>query len=259
MAQTETPGASTTPMLYLEIVRGNTEFPNRPVFEGVFLIGSGSNCDLRLGGPETPAVHSILRAEAAGVHIESLSRKPALRVNGQPCERAELDNGDSVQIGSIRLVARFQAMPAVAVEAQEIVMDEDLTALNCEELLTLLEGDLALVEDHNARQAAGVERLVEAATSFEANGGTAGLEPLRIVDPDEELHDSHAEAEQLVVALNRIADDLNLRVDHLRKKEEVYAEAAEDLLAMQNRFASLLERVLARLESREGETHRRSA
>lgn len=258
MVRTLSVSENAEPMLYLEITRGATEFPNRPVYEGVFLIGSGSNCDLQIGGADTPAVHSIVRADAGDVHIESLSRKPALRVNSQPCERAELRDGDLIQIGSIQLAARFQSMPMAATAPVPVEADEDLSSLNCEDLLTLLEQDLALVDEHHARQAAGAERLIDAAVNFEENGGAAGIEPLRIVDPSEELHDTHAEAEQLVVALNRIADDLNLRVDHLRRKEEVYSDAAEELLAMQNRFASLLERVLVRLDEKNRE-QRRSA
>lgn len=256
---------SNEPKLYLEIVKGSTEFPNRPVYEGVFLIGSGSNCDLRIGGSNTPAVHSILRADDGNVHIESLSRKPALRVNSQPCEAATLNDGDHIQVGSIQMIARFQplAIPAtlpipVAVQKPAEEVPTDIANLSAEQLLTLLEQDIALVENHVVSQNAAADRLVDAALDHDADEVTPSEEAVSIVDSDPQLQDTHAEAEQLIVALNRIADDLNLRVDHINKKEEVYAEAAEDLLAMQNRFASLLERVLERLEAHQA-PRRRSA
>ena len=252
------------PMLYLEIVRGATRFPNRPVYEGVFLIGSGSNCDLRLGGPDTPAVHSVVRAEPGNAHIESLSRKPVLRVNGNPCERVELRNGDRIQIGSIQMVAKFQNIESAPEMTIEEPTAQDLSSMSAEQLIGLLEEDLALIEEDRQRRATGAELLLEAARQASipevaVSTPTADDGNLRIVDPDEELHDDQAEAEQLIVALNRIADDLNTRVDHIRRKEEVYSEAAEDLLAMQNRFANLLERVLARLDEKDREQRRRSA
>lgn len=261
MSETQKP--MDNPMLYLEIVRGATRFPNRPVYEGVFLIGSGSNCDLRLGGPDTPAVHSVVRAEPGNVHIESLSRKPVLRVNGHPCERIELRSGDRIQIGSIQMVAKFQTVPAAPSMTVEEPAVQDLSAMSAEQLIGLLEEDLALVENDQQRRETGAEMLLEAAR--QASIPEIPMQPakeesnLRIVDPDEELHDDQAEAEQLIVALNRIADDLNTRVDHIRRKEEVYSEAAEELLSMQNRFANLLERVLARLDAKDREQQRRSA
>ncbi|MFK7817237.1 MAG: FHA domain-containing protein [Planctomycetaceae bacterium] len=250
------------PTLYLEIVKGSTRFPNRPVYEGVFLIGSGSNCDLRIGGPDTPAVHSVVRAEKGDVHIESLSRKPVLRVNGSPCERVELRNGDRVQIGSIQMVAKFQSVPVAPVMPVEEAGPADLASMSAEQLIGLLEQDLALVEDASRHESNGAELLLEAARRTAGASAPEVQEDdrnLRIVDPDEELHDSQAEAEQLIVALNRIADDLNTRVDHIRRKEEVYTDAADDLLAMQNRFADLLERVLQRLDEKQQPPQRRSA
>lgn len=245
------------PMLYLEIVRGSTRFPHRPVYEGVFLIGAGSNCDLRIGGEETPAVHSIVRAEADDVHIECLSRRPVLRVNGNPVERSPLSDGDTIQIGAIQMVARFQLTPTVGAMSQPA--PEDLQTLSAEQLIDLLEEDLTLVEQDEAARQSGAELLLDAAmkAAIVPADEADDESPLRVLDPDEELHDEHAEAEQLIVALNRIADDLNLRVDRLRKKEEIYSEAAEELLEMQNRFSRLLERVLERLDRRD--EHRRSA
>lgn len=244
------------PMLYLEIVKGATRFPNRPVYEGVFLIGSGPNCDLRLGGSETPAVHSIVRAAADDVHIESLTRRPSLRVNGSPCERAGLRDGDRIQIGSIQMIARFRLVPSAPVMMQP--NPDQVSELTAEQLIDLLEEDLALVEEHDSTAAAGAEMLLDAAMKAAIERPDEIHSEVHVIDPDDDLQDSHAEAAQLVVALNRIADDLNSRVDHLRRKEEVYSEAAEELLAMQNRFSGLLERVLERLDSG-SEERRRSA
>lgn len=260
-AMTDMRSPKENPRLYLEIVKGSTQFPNRPVYEGVFLIGAGTNCDLRLGGTDTPAVHSVVRAEDGEVHIESLSRKPVLRVNGNPCERTVLMSGDRIQIGSIHMVARFQTM-AVEAALNPVVMKDDreagnLKAMSASELIDLLEHDLSLVEEHDTNRVAGAERLLDEALR-RTEDVAAGDHGLRIVDPDEDLRDTHAEAEQLIIALNRVADDLYSRVDNLRQTEEVYSEAAEELLAMQNRFASLLERVLVRLEAKD-QQQRKSA
>src|SRR3712207_3653250 len=44
------------PLLYLEVSRGRTGFPLRPVRTPRFLIGSAEACQLRLGGSEMPAL-----------------------------------------------------------------------------------------------------------------------------------------------------------------------------------------------------------
>ncbi|MBL8820192.1 MAG: hypothetical protein JNL58_29485 [Planctomyces sp.] len=92
---------------YLRIAEGDTRFPIRPVPEGDFLIGSGPDCDLRLGDGLLPPLHSILRVSDTSASCALMVRRPELIVNGDPVRKADLFDGDLLEIGPYRFVFRF--------------------------------------------------------------------------------------------------------------------------------------------------------
>ena len=69
--------------LTLEICRGRTRFPERPVAGPRFFIGSGEGCDLRLGGDLLPSIHSLIQTRGEGLFLEPIAANPPLLVNGQ--------------------------------------------------------------------------------------------------------------------------------------------------------------------------------
>src|SRR4051812_40972215 len=83
-----------SPLLCLEVCRGTTQFPRRPFPAGRFLIGAGAECDMRLGGSEMPALHSILQVDARGMTIEAVAQAPQLKLNGKVTQGARLRVGD---------------------------------------------------------------------------------------------------------------------------------------------------------------------
>ena len=54
---------------YLRLADGERRFPFRPIATGLFLIGQGPGCDLRLGVPDIPSIHSALHMEKSSGEI----------------------------------------------------------------------------------------------------------------------------------------------------------------------------------------------
>ena len=61
--------------LVLEICRGRTDHPLRPVQSPRFLIGSSPRCDLRLGGAEIPPLHTLIFVDGADIWVEAMASR----------------------------------------------------------------------------------------------------------------------------------------------------------------------------------------
>lgn len=108
------PAAELTQRLVLEITRGRTRFPLRPVAAERFLIGAAVTCDLRLGGPLMPALHSIIHTADGCSELDAISAVPALKINGKTVDHALLNDGDRIEIGDVELTARLVAQAEFA-------------------------------------------------------------------------------------------------------------------------------------------------
>jgi len=108
------PAAELTQRLVLEITRGRTRFPLRPVAGERFLIGAAVTCDLRLGGPLMPALHSIIHTADGCSELDAISAVPALKINGKTVDHALLNDGDRIEIGDVELTARLVAQAEFA-------------------------------------------------------------------------------------------------------------------------------------------------
>lgn len=183
---------------YLRFAEGDTRFPIRPVPEGDFLIGSGPDCDLRLGDGLLPPLHSILRVSATSASCALMVKRPELVVNGDPVRKADLFDGDLLEIGPYRFVFRFvgeqgrialdtltvtghssgRAVPAVgSMSAAELVHElelemEQISALN----RSCQQGVAELMSALNALPNAGHEQGFAPATSHYENSDPAALE-----------------------------------------------------------------------------------
>ncbi len=65
------------------------------------------DCDLILGDPLVPAVHSYILLTATDVRIRHLGFAPDLRVNGTQQELVTLHDEDSIEIGCFSFLARI--------------------------------------------------------------------------------------------------------------------------------------------------------
>jgi hypothetical protein len=90
--------------MWLEIRKGRTGFPLRPISGDRFLIGAGSHCHLQLGGDSMPMLHSLLVIDGKRAYLEAVVPTPALQVNGQARRAVELVDEDHVTIGEFEFV-----------------------------------------------------------------------------------------------------------------------------------------------------------
>jgi hypothetical protein len=90
------------PHAWLQVARGGTRFPLRPVCTSRFLIGAGTNCHLQLGG-DIPLLHSLLLREFDGWAIEAIAPHPVLLVNLSETRHCRLEPDDVVTIGPFEL------------------------------------------------------------------------------------------------------------------------------------------------------------
>lgn len=252
-----------SPPLLLEIERGRTRFPLRPVRSNRFLIGSGANCDLRLGG-HMPLLHSILLVEGNEVTLEAVSPVPPLKVNGHEVETARLRDGDRIELGSFEIVVRrpeFGIAPQTAENPEADDSDDfagaDPASMSAAELVAAIEREEALVDEYEQGVSDGAAALLQAALSRPREAPA-----VKLADPPAAPTGSRRrsaaeervlrELEQAIARLDDFTRRLEERSQRLARREEGYAEAATVLLETQAKLAEQVEalcRKVASLES----------
>jgi hypothetical protein len=95
------------PDVELLIAVGRARQRVRRVIGPVFLIGSSMDCDLILGDPLIPSVHSYILLTPTEVRIRHLGFAPELRINGACLELAALQDADAIEISSFTFLARI--------------------------------------------------------------------------------------------------------------------------------------------------------
>ena len=98
----------------LQLADNGRRIPFRALTPGLFLIGSGPSCDLRLGESGVPSLHSMIRVDETGAQIALLCAGPPLLVRGAEVPCADLADGDSLEIGGFRAVYRSVLPPIAA-------------------------------------------------------------------------------------------------------------------------------------------------
>lgn len=99
---------SSEPSVELVITSGRARNRIRKVVGPVFLIGSSMDCDLILGDPLVPSVHSYVLTTTCGVRLRHLGELPAVRVNGQVLEVTQLEDQDQIEIGPFSFLVRLE-------------------------------------------------------------------------------------------------------------------------------------------------------
>lgn len=173
--------ASINDRMWLEVRRGRTRAPRRPVRTRRFLIGAGSNCQLQLGGDDVPILHSILLIDEDGAQIDAVVPAPELYVNGVPQRAATLRDGDVITIGKFEFAVHVQ-QPADADGAERNLPaeepdspfgEEDLSELSAAALVERLESELRRIEQFRCSRETGAAALLQAARR---HGGEEGDE-----------------------------------------------------------------------------------
>lgn len=252
---------------WVEIVRGRTSFPHRPVRGDRFLIGAGSQCDLQLGGPEIPMLHSLIVVHPRGVTLEAFAPTPDLLVNGEKRRSVTLRHHDLVEIGRVEL--RFHNPAEVAPlptqldgVPDEVPVDDpslaDPIALTAEELTDLTEttsaGDMTLD--------ALVERLEEERQAAQeladrrASGAAALLDAIRRAgeadDAPVETTESAEEPEVDALPMQVVDAELEERERQLLALEETLAARAAGLALVQDRLVEQIGQIREQVRQLEG-------
>lgn len=155
---------------WLEVRRGRTQFPHRPLIASRCLIGSGSNCHLQLGG-EVPMLHSLLVLQEGQWTLEVVAPEPTLFVNGEACRHRALSVGDRIQLAEFEfaLCRGEKGVPkpdrrrphhqAFMVQS----LREETAGLTASELLERLESELSAIELYEQGRQQGAMALLDAA------------------------------------------------------------------------------------------------
>ena len=155
--------------MWLEIRKGRTGFPLRPISGDRFLIGAGSHCHLQLGGDTMPMLHSLLVIDGKRAYLEAVVPTPALQVNGQARRAVELVDEDHVTIGEFefvfhRLVSSEPAAGAAeALPSAEQTTYENLMQMSVPQLVARIEDEVREIHAFEAGREAGASALLEAA------------------------------------------------------------------------------------------------
>ena len=160
---------------YLRIADGNRRFPFRPVSSGMFLIGQGPSCDLRLGMSGIPSIHSVIQLNEESAEIIRVADRPALIVNGEAVERSQLCHGDVVEIGDVRLAFHRCHSPAVAASPGQ---PDGTGVLEVHEIVANLESEIALITSADS----GLEQIQDLLRAANLAGSGQHAETLRFAD-----------------------------------------------------------------------------
>lgn len=217
---------------WIEIQRGRTRFPKRPFVRDRFLIGSGSNCDLQLGGTGIPILHSLIIREPLGLRIEAMTTAPPLYVSGWPVRETLLKEGDTLSIGPFTLIVHLPVAAAaeaetgyepldvaalVAQQAQDEAEAAALAGLSASELVDRIASELMRIDSQDEASRASLAALVQAAMGSQGEA-------------------SDAELTRVIAELEAAAREITSRSQQLQVREQDLAARAEEVLRMQERL-----------------------
>ena len=249
------PASTSAAPIWIEILRGRTQYPRRPLEAERFLIGAGSSCHLQLGGEGMPFLHSLIVRTADGVLVEAFVPWPELRVNGDAVKSAALQQGDVVSIGGVEFAVHLEssleidhADPLLAPVPLDLAdaEAEDIATLSASELVARIEAEEQEVEAFESRRQVGAAAILAAIRQH------API-PREVAAPLE------TDAESVLLAdLSSLSQELEERLAALRQQEDVQRTRAESLLSAQDKLAEQL-RLAAQSLAREQTRTRASA
>jgi hypothetical protein len=251
--------------LVLEICRGRTEHPLRPVQSPRFLIGSSPRCDLRVGSAEIPPLYALIFVDGSDIWLESMAPSLPLRVNGRTETSVRIADGDRISIGPIELVAHVPAGTLAAVPVAEnleigLELEEEAEGppasdLSAKELVERIEAATELVNEFEERQRLGIEALQSAvesrlqrATSASPEAEVSGSALLPIAGAVRQPEGRPlVDLESLVVQLSAVVGELEKRSGAESRREAEYLDAVSTLFETQDRLSRQLEILLRRV------------
>lgn len=267
-----------SPRYSLEIVKGKTKFPVRPLQGDRLTIGAGTCCGLQISGQSMPILHTVIHIEEGEVTIEAIAPQPRLLLNGIPRHTSLLSDGDVIAIGPIEFVFRqVQSQSAMSISRAELsgspaetsapitpdkrdhpmTNETILKDLSASELVDLIEQDFQMIEQYETRREQGAAALLSRVHQLK-DEQELEQDQLSI----EEQSDLMADLETMMEELTKFSAELQQRADQLTSRERQYEAAAASLLETQEKLSSQLDQTLDHVgsirkdESEDGGSHR---
>ncbi len=263
-------GSSSFPVS-LRIISGKSEHKLRPIVVDRFLIGAGSTCQLQLGAPNIPMVHSVIIKQPEGFRIHSLVSGPELRVNGHIIRSGALADGDVIEIAPYRfgfqqqnspspITLPFESeseAPATELLQEDMISDDeheeevDLEMLSASELVDLIEQEMQFVDEAEDHRREAAKNLFQEITSRADRMKAEQQTPEESLEVDEEY-----EILQTLAELSENLEDCQSQLNSAPWQDESHIRS---LLSTQEKLLSRLDDAINWLQSTRDDGHKRSA
>ena len=259
------------PILVLEVLRGATRYPRRPVLTDRFLIGGSPACDLHLGSDNLPPYHSLVVHEDGAYRWETVMPEPAVLHNSKIEDWFELRDGDRVRIGEFELAVHLELIEEVAASAgiqaatrdaadtiafQDRSVYEMVSKMSAEDLVDRLEREMSAVDHVEQRQKLGAKALLHAARERVASTAP----PSRVAATAEDTIDKGIAS--VGESFNRFAFSMQRALDAIRNGEAAGTELIETALTAHAELAIQLRSLQAEIsaeDTREAASQRSAA
>lgn len=220
---------------YLRLADEERKFPFRPISSGLFLIGQGPGCDLRLGFEEMPPIHSAIQMSESRAELTKIAESPDLLVNGEPVDHALLEHGDLIEVGDVRL-AFFLCNHSAAPAAERPVEHSKLSA---RQLIDGLEFELDLL-DADSNRTDRISELLKAAQ--QAVDACQFAQTIRFADyaAKKAAPEVATQSDSYLQVLNRLSSQ-ETRLDEI-------CNVLEQVVHQQQMIATALQCVVERLD-----------
>ena len=220
---------------YLRLADEERKFPFRPISPGLFLIGQGPGCDLRLGLEEMPPIHSAIQMSESGAELTKIAESPELFVNGEPVDHLFLEHGDLIEVGDVRL-AFFRCNHSAANAAERPIEHSKLSA---RQLIDGLEFELDLL-DADSNRTGRISDLLKAAQH--AVDACQFAQTIRFADyaSQKAAPETPPQSDSYLQVLNRLSSQ-ETRLDEI-------CNVLEQVVHQQQMIATALQCVVERLD-----------
>lgn len=246
----------------LEILSGKTKFPNRPMPRGRLSIGSSRKCWLQLGGPHIPEIHSWMEVGRKEIALYVFEDTPAIQVNGTKVQFAMLKGGEALQIGPFEFIVHAEIedepnqpwhrphLTPEQIASLKSGLEKPIEKLSAEELVDLLEAEMVMIEQQEARERAGMLKLMQAVRETQHE---LGIDPERTPEPPS-VAESDA-TEDFITRLEDVTRSLRERASQLKDEETEYSLAAEHLLRTQERLIEQMDQLMNALDAQHADAN----
>lgn len=126
---------------------------------GVFQIGRGSTCHLRLGDESIPEVLALIIADRRQARISCQAESPQILLNGETIQDSPLSDGDILETGPYTLIFRRLQTAVVAVKPDDEVYSQPST-LSTEQLVDQLDDEFATIEALERTRVTGLREMM---------------------------------------------------------------------------------------------------